>query len=107
MAKGDYQIPFLNGKFQSYVETWRGKQIEWRDNCEFEAKMKIIGYGRGRSSAVFDLEDQATKEQYSMFMSDTMHLIATTNLKKGCVSGVWTFCKKGTNYGIQYVGPKA
>jgi hypothetical protein len=106
MAKGDYQIPFLNGKFQSYGDSWNRDKIEWRDNCEFEAKMKIIGYGRGRSSAVFDLEDQATKEQYSMFMSDTMHLIATTNLKKGCVSGVWTFCKKGTNYGIQYVRAK-
>lgn len=80
----------------------RGDDIEWRDNTPFEATMELITYGRGMSSARFTWQDHEN-HQYEMFLKDMMELILKTVIDHGVVTGKWRVCKRGQNYGIQFV----
>ena len=93
-------------------ETWRARieqvirdyDFEWRDPWEFVDTFKITGYGRGRSSAVLEMESTTTGMQCVMMMKDMTHMIRTATITKGIVSGRWIFGKRGMNYGLQYLG---
>lgn len=100
-----YQIPFCLDKhgceiMQSYPETY-SFGFKWKDNYVFQANLDIVEFGRGRSSAVFYLEDKVSGSRYSMFMSDMLDVLKNCNIQQGKVSGSWTFCKKGSNYGLK------
>jgi hypothetical protein len=88
----NYQIPFDKDGNQLSYPDWRHN--EWRDNYEFSTTLKIIDIERGRSAARFILEDEEG-HTYQMFMKDMMNLLQGQKLE-----GNWTFCKRGSNYGI-------
>ncbi len=93
-------------------EQWKEslqRQIEyytfnWKDPEEFVDTFEIVSYSRGRSAANFDLKSTIIGMECHMFMSNMIDLIHATTIKKGIVSGRWIFVKKGTNYGIKYLG---
>jgi len=77
--------------------------IVWKKNFEFSDKIKVDGFSRGRSAADFELISLTTGKTYSMFMKDVLLMIQESTIKNGVVSGVWTFCKRGANYGLKLV----
>lgn len=75
---------------------------EWRDNTPFEATMELTSFGRGMSAARFHWVDHEG-HRYEMFMKDMEHVIQSTVIDHGVVSGKWRICKRGKNYGLQFV----
>lgn len=122
--KTPLKIPFdANGNLMSHVGytdpedgncphikyRWEGnKRIEigrgeWRDNYEFKAILVFDRTERGRSAAHFILYDEEG-HQYQMFMTDALDLLKRVpNIAYGHVEGIWTFCKRGANYGVRFV----
>jgi hypothetical protein len=107
------KIPFdKNGNMKDYVGySYEDMQSEnfineyvrentiWRDNYEFEAELKFTSYGRGRSSATFELQDN-NGIKYNVFMSDMFKIVTTKTITDGKVNGKWFFRKQGQNYGL-------
>jgi hypothetical protein len=99
-SKKNYQIPFnVKGDLMSYE--YHGAIM--KDNFEFSDTLTYNGYGRGRSAASLYFTD-AKGITYSMFLSDFDDLMKTKKLIGDQVSGKWTFVKKGSNYGIKFLG---
>ena len=125
MAKKELLVPFRNGRpcwwdgevssklKVGEVETRNDsyyKTCERKQNYEFEADMRIVEFGRGRSSVKLILEDinepeptekYQSKFRYEVFLSDAIDTIS-----KGMdmiVSGKWTFVKRGSNWGIKLI----
>lgn len=100
--KKEIKIPFTkNGEFQAYPDY---RTADWRANAAFKSTLTCIGYGRGRSSAVFIWRDIHWKE-YSMFISNMSEVISNNELAYGKLDGYWNFVKKGTNYSLNFLGP--
>lgn len=74
-----------------------------KDNYEFMATMKFEDIQRGRSAAYFHLTD-AQGKKYTMFMTDLLDLLKRARrIESGEVTGKWTFCKRGANFGVKLV----
>lgn len=101
-SKKSYQIPFdeQTGNMLSYPEVW--KDIEWKDVYEFADTLTYFGYGRGMSSIVLFFKDSKGIE-YPMFISDFHDVMILSGMNDNRVSGKWTFCKRGQNYGLKMV----
>lgn len=76
---------------------------DWRDNVPFTATMTIIGYSRGRSSVKIELEE-STGAIYTMFLVDLLYMLTNAVIMNGKVAGVWAFVKRGTDYGLTWLG---
>lgn len=77
--------------------------VIWRDNFVFEDTISYDGYSRGRSAAYFHFKGTNDKSM-TMFLSDFEDVIPYLN--NGKVSGKFTFCKKGQNYGVKMIFDK-
>ena len=73
-------------------------------NFIFKDTFKFEGFSRGRSSATADFTNEDNSLASSMFLSNVSDVI----LLGGCdllnLSGYFTMCKKGANYGLKYLG---
>lgn len=76
---------------------------KWIKNFDFYDKLHIDNCHRGRSAANFQLSSDINGKEYTMFMSDLVDMIQKTTIIKGSIEGIWTFCKKGSNYGIVFL----
>jgi hypothetical protein len=80
------------------VSPWTGTYwpTEWRDNYEFDARLKYVGYFKGRSSARMEFMNMDNMETYSM----TLHEFNdhAEKMVNGVLPGRWTFRKQGANY---------
>ena len=107
------KIPFdEDGSMKPYVATYSNGTCDktiWKDNFVFTAVMKIDGYGRGRSSATFDLLDMKTNLRYSVFMQEMFAILQNCHIESGIITKDgdyacdWTFCKRGTNFSLKLV----
>lgn len=98
--------PYSKEAWENLVKSGISRyNFEWKQPWEFSDTLKITGYGRGPSSAVFNLESTTKKMACSMFMKDLNEMLMTADISKGEISGRWIFCKRGQNYGIKYLGP--
>lgn len=77
-----------------------GDNTTYVENRVFDDTLTYMGYARGRSSAVFNFKD-STGATYQMFMKDVDELLSSKNLIDGKVTGTWTYCKRGKNFGIK------
>ena len=106
MKKPDYKIPFntQTGRMEPYADKWKVEQglIKFEYNYTFFATMVYVGYYRGRSAAGLQFRDTKTNKHYEMFMTDFDKIVKL--MDKGLLTGYFTFCKRGQNYGIKYVG---
>lgn len=104
---GNYLIPFWieEGKKDEMMQyDWRDKddpRVEYRDNYKFHDILYIESMERGRSSAIFKLISVATDEKYFMFMKDALEMMQEGVVDNGKIDGIWTFSKRGGNYGIR------
>jgi hypothetical protein len=80
--------------------------IVWKENFEFEDTLELTGMSRGRSAANFNLKSITDGKNYNLFMTDTVDLIQNSTINKGKITGRWTFCKRGQNYGVKIVKEK-
>ena len=91
-------------EWQQYLEQRiADNDYDWRENWEFEDTLEMCGYSRGRAAAYFHLQSKTTGIQYCMFMTDLTDVIKNCVIDKGIVTGIWTYVKRGMNYGIKLV----
>lgn len=103
MARGNYRIPFNpNGSLMHFPGyNGGGANIEWRDNYEFEATLRLDGMRRGRSAKYIEWKDNKGDAIYPMFIADLLDLMKHGSISGGVAVGRWTFTKRGQNYGIR------
>lgn len=90
---------FVRWELASYVQYG---EYEWRPNKPFTASLEMEGFGRGRSSTVFNWVDPATGTMYPMFVSSLAVLLKSEVLIHGKTDLIpWIVVKKGANYGVE------
>lgn len=100
--KGEYKIPFdAAGNQLTYDD---GLVARWKDNFNFVDTLVLEGMERGRSAANFTFYRQSTGTRVVVFMKDMLTMFR--HARDGRVSGTFTFCKRGSNYGCQFVKGK-
>lgn len=122
------QIPFGIGKNylgdgkweefreqQSWEHSWQDG-AELQPNCQFTARLEFLSMSRGRSAANFEAalrQVQGWTQEFrnfmegchvNVFMIDMLDIVQNTSISQGITDEyIWTFCKRGSNYGIQLV----
>lgn len=90
--------------------------LSWLDNKMFIATLEFLSMSRGRSAANFDgvlrnvrgwdMEFRTFLEgcHVNIFMTDMLDIVQKTNISHGITNdSLWTFCKRGSNYGLRWV----
>lgn len=75
--------------------------IIWINNYVFSDVLIFDGYSRGRSAAYFYFKSTTDNRRYTCFLADFESILF--EMKNGIISGGFTFCKRGQNYGIVIV----
>lgn len=123
MAKKLICFPFINGNLQEWTSVhlsdeerervyngedinsdlykWGGGSVVWRPNEEVELTLRYKDYGRGRSAVTFYWEDENGHE-YPMFIKD-MHELLLKDIGISKIHAIWTYVKRGANYGIKFL----
>ena len=73
-------------------------------NFIFKDTFKFKGFSRGRSSAIAEFTNEAKNLSSSMFLSNVSDVILLGGCNLINLSGYFTMCKKGANYGLKYLG---
>ena len=104
MSKPSWKIPMKDDGTVSYWDMGETSlerhgyhyvdNFEWSDTLEYEC------FGRGTSAAHLYFKSTITGKSYQMFLKDFEDIVKL--LVDGKVTGKWTFCKRGQNYGIKY-----
>lgn len=99
-AEDKIKVEEFNEKFNSgkYIEV---DEVVWKPNFEFNDKLKYLNYTRGRSSAKIHFKSEITGKEYEMFLTDFDDLMNGQGFNKNIVESIFTFCKRGANYGIK------
>ena len=105
--KTPIQIPFdpITGHQQHYPQV-RYQRVSqpvepiWKDNHEFEATLTFRTFCRGRSAA-YSIFADGKGQEYSIFLTDLADIIP--KMVNGVVTGTFTYCKRGQNYGTKVV----
>ena len=92
-----------NGEEVSYEATWDNKKEIWKPNEEVELTLHYLNYTRGRSAVTFYWEDE-NGHYYPMFIKD-VDLLLRMNMGASQIHGIFTYVKRGSNYGIKLVKP--
>ena len=121
MGKKLICFPFVNGDLQEYsfrnlddserervyrgetveIETYSGNKEVWKPNEEIELTLHYDGYGRGRSAVTFYWKDD-DGHKYPMFIKDVDELLRQ-DMGVSSVHGIFTYVKRGANYGIKFL----
>ena len=114
-------FPFVNGDLQEYsfrnlddserervyrgesveIEVYSGKKEVWKPNEEVELTLHYNGYGRDRSAVTFYWKDE-DGHQYPMFIKHVDELLRQ-DMGTSSVHGIFTYVKRGANYGIKFL----
>ena len=94
-----YGVP-INSRYTILEET------KWKNNVPFEATMKIESFERGSSSSVsFSFTKVDSQNRFPMLPKDFMNMIhAGAVIENSKVSGLWQIGKRGSSYGLRYLG---
>lgn len=99
---------------QDYEHSWQ-KGFSKKPNCSFYANLEFVSMSRGRSAANFegilhevdgDLYPEGFLEDchVNIFMIDMLSMLKKCNISQGITdTHLWTFCKRGTSYGLRLV----
>lgn len=92
------------------------KVDDWLDNAQFTATLEFLSMSRGRSAANFDgvLRNLRGWDynfriflegcHVNIFMIDMLEIVHKTDIYHGItIPAIWTFCKRGSNYGLRWV----
>lgn len=84
-------------------EIGKYNRVIWIPNYAKKDTLVYDTYGRGRSAAYFYFKSSLTGRKVTVFMTD-MNDSFIPNMVRGEVSGTFTFCKRGGNYGCVRIG---
>ena len=70
------------------------------DNYEFEDTLTYDGYSRGRSAAYFSFL-RSDGRKVTVFLTDFEVIV--NHMVKGMITGRFTFCKRGQNFGCKLI----
>ena len=123
MAKRLICFPFVDGSLQEYsfndlddderARVYNGEEVAkrlvfdnnkkevWKPNEEVELTLHYRGYGRGRSAVTFYWVDE-NGHDYPMFIKDVDELLKQ-NMGTSSVHAIFTYVKRGANYGIKFL----
>ena len=105
LYQGNIPIAYRNYD-QTYILesfTWSYKEGGYK-NFIFKDTFKFKGFERGRSSAVGIFRNEDGTLSSSMFLSNVSDVILLADCDLTNLSGFFTMCKKGANYGLKYLG---
>lgn len=93
-----------DGKVRTYAYSKRDMEfynLHYEDNFEWEDELEYSGFGRGTSAAHLYFRSTKTHKEYQMFLTDFNDIVEL--LVKGKLSGTFTYCKRGMNYGVKFI----
>ena len=94
-------VPFSgDGNQMTYPDEWSYRGLTWKPNSVFVDTLRYDSYGRGRSAAYFELL-RTDGTCVTVFMTDIGDIIR--QMDHGVITGTFTFCKRGQNYGCKLV----
>jgi hypothetical protein len=89
-----------NGNWISYPDY----RSEWKSVIPWRDEFVIDHMETGRSSKIVVLRSTFTDQTYPMFIADLVKFIQDSDrIEDGVLSGIWTACKRGMNYGIKEI----
>lgn len=94
----DYQQKYILESYVLHTSTPVYKNFIFKDTFKFK------GFERGRSSAVGRFRNGDGTLSSSMFLSNVSEVILLGGWDLTNLSGFFTMCKKGANYGLKYLG---
>ncbi len=86
---------------ESYHLRW---QQPTHKNFIFKDTFKFGGFSRGRSSVTAEFTNEDKTLSSSMFLSNVSDVILLGGCDLTNLSGYFCMCKKGSNYGLKYLG---
>ena len=98
MSKTNWKLHLKEGNIRWYSGDTYDKEC---DNYEFTTTLTYYGYCRGCSACNIMFRSPDFKQTLYMFMTDFDEVV--DRLINGKLSGTFTFCKRGMNYGIKMV----
>lgn len=94
-------LPFdKQGNQMHYPNPYWAEGMHWRTNGVFADTLTYVGYQRGRSAAYFEFA-RTNGAKVCVFMADMDNIIP--HMRAGYITGTFTFCKRGANYGCRLV----
>ena len=104
LYQGNIPITWYEGHQLYILESYDYRIQPTHKNFIFKDTFKFEGFSRGRSSvtAYFTNEDETLSS--SMFLSNVSDVILLGGCDLTNLSGYFTMCKKGANYGLKYLG---
>lgn len=105
LYQGNISIVFSNYQQKYILESYilRTSTPIYK-NFIFKDTFKFEGFSRGRSSATADFTNEDGTLSSSMFLSNVSDVILLGDCDLTNLSGFFTMCKKGANYGLKYLG---
>ena len=100
LEKKKIQIPFDEQGNQMHHPYDFGCFKEYRDNYEFFSTLAFSCFCRGRSAAYAKFKNTSGMI-CTMFLKDLEEAIPY--MKNGVITGLFTFVKRGQNYGVRLV----
>lgn len=95
------QIPFdREGNQLHYPESYGIRPSVMVDNFIFDDTLIFDTYARGRSAAYFQFTRKSSGKKVVVFLTD-FETTMIPHLVRGEVSGLFTFCKRGQNFGCK------
>ena len=101
-------VPFdKDGNQEEYSYSWDDTPTPeevgkvWRHNEVFADTLKYAGYRHGRAGGHFVFVRVSTRKNVHMFRTDFDDIVP--KMVSGMLGGMFTFCKRGSNYGIKLV----
>lgn len=105
LYQGNIPIAYRNYDQTYILESfaWSYKEEGYK-NFIFKDTFKFKGFSRGRSSVTADFINEDRTLSSSMFLSNVSDVILLGGCDLANLSGFFTMCKKGNNYGLKYLG---
>lgn len=94
----NYQQKYILESYDYRIQPYTIKNFIFKDTFKFE------GFSRGRSSATANFTNEDRTLSSSMFLSNVSDVILLGDCDLANLSGFFTMCKKGSNYGLKYLG---
>lgn len=100
LTKEETELVYV-GKKNSFAPYYKSPVYIWKPNGEFELTLNYENYSRGRSSVTFYFRDEYG-HRYPMFMTDFDDLLKE-NIGVHNIRAIFTYVKRGQNYGLKFV----
>ena len=104
LYQGNIPVAWYEGYKQYILESYDFRRQPTHKNFIFKDTLKFEGFSRGRSSVTAEFTNEDRTLSSSMFLSNVSDVILLGGCDLTNLSGYFCMCKKGSNYGLKYLG---